>query len=226
MCGRFTLTEPDVGVLLETFSLTHPPEPLPPRYNIEPTQAVATVVNENDGSRVLRLMRWGLIPSWAKDPSIGSRMINARSETLAEKPSFRNALKRRRCLIVADGFYEWQKQPSGGKVPMFITLKDRQPFGFAGLYETWTEPESGESLVSCTIVTGPANEFMASIHERMPIILPADAYDLWLDPQEMNTARLLEVLKPYPADQMRAYPVSTRVNTPANDDPSLIEMAS
>ena len=226
MCGRFTLTEPDVGVLLETFSLTHPPEPLPPRYNIAPTQAVATVVNENDGSRVLRLMRWGLIPSWAKDPSIGSRMINARSETLAEKPSFRNALKRRRCLIVADGFYEWQKQPSGGKVPMFITLKDRQPFGFAGLYETWTEPESGESLVSCTIVTGPANEFMASIHERMPIILPADAYDLWLDPQEMNTARLLEVLKPYPADQMRAYPVSTRVNTPANDDPSLIEMAS
>jgi len=226
MCGRFTLTEPDVGVLLETFSLTHPPEPLPPRYNIAPTQAVATVVNENDGSRVLRLMRWGLIPSWAKDPSIGSRMINARSETLAEKPSFRNALKRRRCLIVADGFYEWQKQPSGGKVPMFITLKDRQPFGFAGLYETWTEPESGESLVSCTIVTGPANEFMESIHERMPIILPADAYDLWLDPQEMNTARLLEVLKPYPADQMRAYPVSTRVNTPANDDPSLIEMAS
>jgi len=186
---------------------------------------VATVVNENDGSRVLRLMRWGLIPSWAKDPSIGSRMINARSETLAEKPSYRNALKRRRCLIVADGFYEWQKQP-GGKIPMYITLKDRQPFGFAGLYETWTEPESGESLVTCTIVTGPANEFMASIHERMPIILPPDAYDLWLDPQEMNTARVLELLKPYPADQMRAYPVSTRVNTPANDDPSLIEMAS
>lgn len=225
MCGRFTLTEPDVGVLLETFSLTHPPEPLSPRYNIAPTQAVATVVNENDGSRVLRLMRWGLIPSWAKDPSIGSRMINARSETLAEKPSYRNALKRRRCLIVADGFYEWQKQP-GGKIPMYITLKDRQPFGFAGLYETWTEPESGESLVTCTIVTGPANEFMASIHERMPIILPPDAYDLWLDPQEMNTARVLELLKPYPADQMRAYPVSTRVNTPANDDPSLIEMAS
>ena len=213
-------------MLLETFSLTHPPEPLPPRYNIAPTQAVATVVTENDGSRVLRLMRWGLIPAWAKDPSIGSRMINARSETLAEKPSYRNALKRRRCLVVADGFYEWQKQPGGGKVPMFITLKDRQPFGFAGLYETWTEPESGESLVTCTIVTGPANAFMAPIHERMPMILSPEAYDVWLDPQEMKSERVLELLKPYPADQFAAYPVSTRVNTPANDDPALIEKAS
>ena len=226
MCGRFTLTEPDAGVLLETFSLTQPPEPLPPRYNIAPTQAVATVVTENDGSRVLRLMRWGLIPSWAKDPSIGSRMINARSETVAEKPSYRNALKRRRCLIVADGFYEWQKQPGGGKVPMFISLADRQPFGFAGLYETWTEPESGESLVTCTIITGPPNDLVKSIHDRMPIILPPEAYDLWLEPREMNTGLLTELLKPYPAEQMAAYPVSTRVNTPANDDPSLIERAS
>jgi len=187
---------------------------------------VATVVNENDGSRVLRLMRWGLIPSWAKDPSIGSRMINARSETVAEKPSYRNALKRRRCLIVADGFYEWQKQPGGGKVPMFISLADRQPFGFAGLYETWTEPESGESLVTCTIITGPPNDLVKSIHDRMPIILPPEAYDLWLEPREMNTGLLTELLKPYPAEQMAAYPVSTRVNTPANDDPSLIERAS
>lgn len=224
MCGRFTLTEPDVGVLIETFSLTHPPDPMLPRYNIAPTQGVATVVNENDGSRVLRLMRWGLIPSWAKDPSVGARMINARSETLAEKPAFRNALKRRRCLIVADGFYEWQKQP-GGKVPMFITLKDRQPFGFAGLYETWTEPESGASVTTCTIITGPANALVAPIHDRMPIILPSGAYDRWLDPQEMNTALLTDLLKPYPAGQMMAYPVSARVNAPTFDDPSLIERA-
>ena len=225
MCGRFTLTEPDVGVLLETFSLTHPPEPLPPRYNIAPTQPVATVVRENDGSTVLRMMRWGLIPGWAKDPTIGARMINARSETLAEKPAFRNAFKRRRCLIVADGFYEWQKR-AGGKLPMFITLKDRQPFGFAGLYEIWTEPESGASLTTCTIITGPANELVASIHDRMPIILPPEAYDLWLDPLETNTSRLGELLRPYPADAMMAYPVSPRVNTPANDDPGLIERAS
>ena len=226
MCGRFTLTEPDVGVLLETFSLTHPPEPLPPRYNIAPTQAVATVVNENDGSRVLRLMRWGLIPGWAKDPTIGARMINARSETVAEKPAYRNALKRRRCLIVADGFYEWQKQPGGGKVPMFITLADRQPFGFAGLYEIWTEPESGASLVTCTIITGPANDRVKPIHDRMPVILPPDAYDRWLDPREMNTGLLTALLQPYPAEQMAAYPVSARVNSPANDDPGLIERAS
>lgn len=224
MCGRFTLTEPDAGALLETFSLTHPPDPMPPRYNIAPAQGVATVVSEHDGSRVLRLMRWGLIPGWAKDPSIGARMINARSETLAEKPAFRNAFKRRRCLIVADGFYEWQKQP-GGKVPMFITLKDRQPFGFAGLYETWTEPESGASVITCTIVTGPANALIAPIHDRMPIILPPDAYDLWLDPQEVNTARLTGLLKPYPAEAMAAYPVSARVNTPTFDDPGLIERA-
>lgn len=222
MCGRFTLTEPDAGVLLETFSLTHPPDPMPPRYNIAPTQGVATVVSENDGSRVLRLMRWGLIPAWAKDPSIGSRMINARSETVAEKPAFRNALKRRRCLIIADGFYEWQKQP-GGKVPMFITLKDRQPFGFAGLYETWTEPEGGASVTTCTIITGPANTLIAPIHDRMPIIMPPDAYGLWLDPREMNTALLTGLLKPYPAEQMMAYPVSARVNTPTFDDPGLIE---
>ncbi|MEL7555881.1 MAG: SOS response-associated peptidase, partial [bacterium] len=163
-------------------------------------------------------------PSWAKDPSVGARMINARSETLAEKPAFRNALKRRRCLIVADGFYEWQKQP-GGKVPMFITLKDRQPFGFAGLYETWTEPESGASVTTCTIITGPANALVAPIHDRMPIILPSGAYDRWLDPQEMNTALLTDLLKPYPAGQMMAYPVSARVNAPTFDDPSLIERA-
>lgn len=215
-----------MGVLLETFSLAHPPDPLPPRYNIAPTQGVATVVAENDGSRVLRLMRWGLIPPWAKDLSIGSRMINARCETVAEKPAFRNALKRRRCLIVADGFYEWQKQPGGGKVPMFIALKDRAVFGFAGLYESWTEPESGASLLSCTIITGPANALVAPIHDRMPVILPPEAYEVWLDPTENNAARLADLLKPYPADRMMAYPVAARVNTPTQDDPGLIERAS
>jgi putative SOS response-associated peptidase YedK len=224
MCGRFTLTVPDPDALVAAFSLDSTPPNLSPRYNISPTQPVATVVQDMQSEqRELVIMRWGLIPSWSKDPSIGSKLINARSESAAEKPSFRVALSKRRCLVVADGFYEWQAQDSGPKQPMYITLRDHQPFGFAGLYEHWTEPESGEVVTTCTILTGTPNELVSSIHTRMAIILPRDAYDLWLDPSVTDVDKVTPLFKPYPADQMLAYPVSRRVNTPAVDDAELIE---
>ncbi len=179
MCGRFTLTiNPDE--LQQQFGLSEaPPTQLAPRYNIAPTQAVAVIANNSD--RKLELFQWGLIPSWAKDPKIGSKMINARAETLAEKPSFRTALKRRRCLVVADGFYEWKKTGSG-KTPMYIQLKDGQPFGFAGLWEAWQSPDDG-LIKTCTIITTTPNALLAEIHYRMPVILPREAYDTWLAPE-------------------------------------------
>jgi putative SOS response-associated peptidase YedK len=227
MCGRFTLTELDPDLIAKTFSLESVIPDLPPRYNIAPTQPVAAVIRDAESGRnALAVMRWGLIPHWAKDPTIGSRMINARAETVADKPSFRVALCRRRCLIVADGFYEWQPQPDGPKAPVYITLRDHVPFGFAGLYERWTEPESGEVLTTCTIITTRPNDLLAPIHNRMPVILPRAAYDRWLDPAITDGAQVTPLLKSYPADQMIAYPVSRRVNSPANDDPGLIERSA
>ncbi|MBN2305112.1 MAG: SOS response-associated peptidase [Anaerolineae bacterium] len=231
MCGRFVLTQTDEGTLVAAFEIDGVPVDLNlgPRYNVAPTQSVITVVQDADtGSRHLRRMRWGLIPSWAKDPTIGSRMINARGETVHEKPSFRAALKRRRCLVIADGFYEWQAQPDGPKQPVFITLQDRAPFGMAGLYEYWTEQESaqysGETLVTCTIITGPPNELIAPIHNRMPAILPREDYAAWLDPDRTDSAEVMPlILRPYPAEAMTFWPVSRAINSPANDDPSLIE---
>jgi putative SOS response-associated peptidase YedK len=189
------------------------------RYNIAPTQAV--IVVGDDGKRYLKSMRWGLIPSWAKDPSIGNRMINARVETLAEKPAFRAALKKRRCIIPAGGFYEWQKL---GKVkqPMRIMLKSREPFGFAGLWEHWKSPD-GEEILSCTIITIEANELLKAVHERMPVILTRDAEAAWLDPKTQEPEKLLPLLKQYPAGEMEFYPVSRDVNSPAIDRPANIE---
>ena len=195
-----------------------------PGKHIEPSFAsgIQNVIVINDtGRRQLVQMRWGLIPSWAKDPSIGNRMINARVETLAEKPAFRAALKKRRCIIPADGFYEWQKL---GKVkqPVRIVLKSREPFGFAGLWEHWTSPE-GEEELSCTIVTTEANELLKTVHERMPVILTRDAEALWLDPKTQDPENLLPLLRQYPADEMEFYRVSREVNSPAIDRPSNIE---
>jgi putative SOS response-associated peptidase YedK len=225
MCGRFTLTELDPDLVSETFSLPGVPD-LPPRYNIAPTQPVATIAHPHntDGNQFF-VMRWGLIPSWAKDPSIGNKLINARGETVHEKPSFRSALRYRRCLILADGFYEWQKQGDGPKVPLYITLTGHRLFALAGLYEHWTEPQSGETVTTCTIITTTPNELMASIHNRMPVILPREDYAAWLDPAETNAKAVLPLLRPYPAADMLAYPVSRRVNSPANDAPDLIERA-
>jgi putative SOS response-associated peptidase YedK len=172
------------------------------------------------GVKALIPVRWGLIPSWAKDMSVGSKMINARAETISEKPSYRNAFKKRRCLVVADGFYEWQSF-SGAKRPIYIRFKSGRPFGFAGLYEIWNSPE-GEEITTCTIITTQANELMRPIHERMPVIIPKEKEELWLDPKTEEQSLLFSLLKPYPADQMEAYPVSKKVNSPKNNSPDCL----
>jgi len=217
MCGRFTLTA-DISTLQESFPFVEMPQGMQPHFNIAPTQPVAVV--PNDGRNRLDFFVWGLIPSWAKDPNIGSRLINARAETLQEKPSFRTAFRRRRCLVLADGFYEW-KQGERGKTPMYIRLASGKPFAFAGLWESWNAPDAS-NVLSCTIITTQPNELMATIHNRMPVILPEEAYSTWLESAEADPQRLAGLLKPYPAKQMQAYPVSPLVNSPKNDVPELI----
>lgn len=219
MCGRFTLHSSG-EVVAEAFDLPVVP-PLQPRFNITPSLSVAVVrTGTGQGGRELVFLRWGLIPAWADDPSIGNRMANARSETVATKPSFRQAFRSRRCLIVSDGFYEWQKV-DGRKQPYHIRLPDERPFGLAGLWERW---DKGDNPVeSCTILTTEANELMQPIHERMPVILPPEQYDFWLDPCSSDTERLAKLLRPYPSEQMVAYKVSTLVNNPRNDLAKCIE---
>ncbi len=217
MCGRYTLKTP-VNELAKQFEVEEYPSSITPSYNIAPTQQVATVLAE-DGKRKLEMLHWGLIPSWADDPAIGNRMINARGETVAEKPSFRSAFKNRRCLILADGFYEWQKTDNG-KQPFYIRMEDGLPFAFAGLWESW---HNGREIRSCTIITTDANELVGDIHNRMPVILHPEDYDLWLDPGFDEKDPLTALLKPYPSDSMEAYPVSRRVNKPSNDEPKVIE---
>ena len=219
MCGRFTITAtPDQ--LQEAFPGVVVPAQMAPRYNVAPSQPIAVV--PNDGRNAVDFFVWGLIPSWSKDPAIGNRMINARAETLAEKPSFRTAYKRRRCLILADGFYEWKQIPGKrGKAPHYITLKDRQPFAMAGLWEQWFSPD-GSEIKSATIITTEPNELMAQLHNRMPVILQTVDYARWLDPGERTPADLQNLLVPYPAGEMAHYPVSTMVNSPANDVPACI----
>lgn len=221
MCGRYTLKTP-INVLAEGFEIQEYPSSITPSYNIAPTQEVAAVVEE-DEQRKLEMFHWGLIPSWAKDPAIGNKMINARAETVSEKPSFRKAFKVRRCLILADGFYEWQKTDNG-KQPYHIKMEDDSPFAFAGLWEVWGK--NGEEIRSCTIITTEANDLMNEIHPRMPVILPPEDYGLWLDPDFEEKEPLTSLLKPYPADEMEAYPVSRRVNKPSNNEPSVLEPAA
>ena len=219
MCGRFTLTV-DPSDLQDAFAgYTFPPK-FAPRFNIAPSQPILAI--PNDGKNAADFLVWGLIPSWAKDPSIGNRLINARGETLAEKPSFRGSLKYKRCLILADGFYEWKSQPgTKTKIPHFIFLKSRQPFAFAGLWDEWHSPDGG-SIRSATIITVEPNELMATLHNRMPVILPPSAYAQWLDPAPRAPDSLLPLIKPFPADEMSAHPVSTLVNSPANDRAELV----
>lgn len=198
---------------------------LEPRYNIAPTQPVAAVRrSESDGSREMVLLRWGLVPPWSKDPASGPGMINARSETASSKPSFRSALRRRRCLVAADGFYEWQRS-DGRKQPFYVCLRGGGPFALAGLWERWKPPGGGKPLESCTLLTTEANELLAPVHDRMPVILPVDEYDVWLDPAIESAEPLGQLLRPYPSEEMKVYPVSTRVNNPRNDEPTCIEPA-
>jgi putative SOS response-associated peptidase YedK len=217
MCGRFcqSSSAEDIAAVfrVEVGDLT-------PHYNVAPSQSVAAIVQLPDASRPqLQMLRWGLIPSWAKDPKIGFKLINARAETVSEKPSFRSAFRKRRCLIPATGFYEWQQvEGSRQKQPYFIGVQDEGLFAFAGLYEQWGSP-GGDILETCTIITTTANELMAPIHERMPVILAEQDYALWLDPSFGKIDSLQALLDPYPANEMKVYPVSSLVNNPKNDSP-------
>jgi putative SOS response-associated peptidase YedK len=219
MCGRFTLTV-DPAQAQENFNNFTFPEKFAPRFNIAPTQPILAI--PNDEKFTADFFIWGLIPMWAKDPSIGNRLINARAETLAEKPSFRGSLKYKRCLILADGFYEWKSSDGKkSKTPFFIHMKDRKPFAFAGLWDSWNSPE-GSQLKTCTIITTEPNELMSLLHNRMPVILHPRDYDKWLDPSSQTPDQLLPLLKPFPAEMMDAYPVTPLVNKPANDTPELV----
>jgi putative SOS response-associated peptidase YedK len=222
MCGRFTLSTP-VPVLAELFLF---PEAAPqePRYNVAPTQAVAAVRAETGPrDRHLVFLRWGLVPSWSEDPAIGNRLINARAETAAEKPAFRSAFRHRRCLVLADGFFEW-KRLGGRKQPYYFRMHDGRPFALAGLWEHWEGDSQG--IDSCTVLTTDSNDLLRPVHDRMPVILEAKDYDLWLDPAVHDPEVLRPVLRPYPSEAMTAYPVSALVNNPRNDKPQCVEPAA
>ncbi len=217
MCGRFAFYSPseataalfgvDGNIAVE------------PRYNIAPTQYVAAVREDEDLNRELVMLRWGLVPFWAKDPTIGNRMINARAETVAEKPSYRAAFRHRRCLVLADGFYEWRKQ-GAAKAPYFISLASGEPFGLAALWENWTDKDSGESMQTTTLITTTANDFMAALHHRMPVILQADTADVWLSGRGDFLEQALAL-----APTLQAWPVDRRVNNARNDGAELITAA-
>lgn len=222
MCGRYALTV-DLAELKSAFKDYALPAKYAPRYNIAPTQPVLAI--PNDGKKAADLFVWGLVPSWAKDPAMGQRLINARGETLAEKPSFRGGYKYKRCLILADGFYEWKSQPgTKTKTPHFIHLKTGQPFAFAGLWDEWHSSD-GSLIRSCTIITTAPNKLMAAIHDRMPVILQPKDYDDWLDSAARAPDTLNHLIKAFPAERMEAYTVSAMVNSPVNDRADLITPA-
>lgn len=220
MCGRYALTDLKAIVKDNRFQLQLFPPSLSPRYNIAPSQSVPAILNQ--APRELRLVRWGLIPSWAKDPTIGYRMINARAETIAEKPAFRRPLQRQRCLIPADGFYEWQRLGTR-KVPHWIRLTSGEVFAFAGLWDSWTDPKTNAVMTSCTIITTTPNRLLASIHDRMPVILRRESEATWLG-EGLSQGQACTLLKPYPATQMIASPVSTLVNSPNNDTAEVLKL--
>lgn len=219
MCGRYFLTTPG-QVLAELFETEQAVE-LAPRYNIAPTQEVPIVRTKAGGGREIAMVSWGLVPHWAKERAIGNRLINARAETLAEKPSFRDAYKKRRCLIPADGYFEWKKEGTV-KQPYAFRARDGAPLALAGLWSSWTDPETRTPLESCAILTTSPNELAATVHDRMPVILERESWPRWLDgaPPTPDFARLFE---PYPAAKLTAFPVSRRVNSPANDTPDILD---
>jgi putative SOS response-associated peptidase YedK len=213
MCGRFRLSKTDKEVMKQ-FGVEIDPD-YSPRYNISPSQQVGVLKHDEAGVMQMAIQRWGLIPGWAKDIKIGYKMINARSETILEKPSFRTAFKKRRCLIPADGFYEWKKEGTN-KQPFHFGMKDDSLFAFAGIWEVWKSPE-GTVVESCAILTTTPNELVADVHDRMPVILPTAQYELWLTAEAERVAQLQDLLVPYPASEMKKYPVSSAVNSPKHD---------
>lgn len=217
MCGRYVLG--DIAALAARFDVTVDPSTTAPRYNVAPTQTMPVVVKQSPNRLVM--MRWGLVPSWAKEGKTEQLMINARAETLGQKRTFSKLLTSQRCLVPASGFYEWQ-QTGAGKVPHYISLKDDSLLSFAGLYDRWTD-DQGTELYSYTIITTEPNELMASIHNRMPVILRQDDEAFWLNPDETEAERLLPLLRPYPAELMKETPVSRAVNNVRNDSPTLVQ---
>ncbi len=223
MCGRYTLSNP--GDILEELGVVNPDlgETLAPRYNIAPTQTAPVVRAAEGGERKLAVLRWGLIPFWAKEEAIGNRMINARGETVAEKTSFKRPLKSQRCLVLADGFYEWRKM-NGGKQPFHIYLGDHRPITFAGLWDRWSK--GPQPIESFTIITTDANPKVSELHDRMPVILDAEARDVWLDPSVEDPEELSALLRPYGGGDLDFSPVAKIVNSPKNDRPECIEPIS
>lgn len=222
MCGRYSLVT-EIEELAERFGFEVGGLPRQARFNIAPTQEVLTVtptVTKDGSTNHVQSMKWGLIPSWAKDPSMGNRMTNARAETIGERPMFRQAFQRRRCLVLADGFYEWMKMGKS-RVPIRVILKSGEPFAFAGLWDTWRSPEA-VLVHSCTIITTTPNAVMEPIHNRMPVILPREAENLWLNTDQAKAGALNALLVPYPATDMEVYEVSGLVNSPGNDTPDVI----
>lgn len=220
MCGRYSITTPPEA-MTRLFSIAGPVPNFPARYNVAPTQDVP-VVRQAGPARELALLRWGLIPSWAREGA--KPLINARGESVADKPSFRTSFKRRRCLLPADGFYEWHRPNGGPKTPFNIRLREEGPFAMAGIWDRWAAPD-GSELDTCAIITTGANKTLAPIHDRMPVILAPKDWDAWLLTPETEARDLLPLLRPAPDDLLEAYEISTRVNRVANDDPALLEPA-
>jgi putative SOS response-associated peptidase YedK len=219
MCGRYTITSAPEAIRA---LFRYPEQPqFPARYNIAPTQPIP-IIRLIDGQRHFALMRWGLMPSWVKDPANFALLINARGESVCDKPAFKNAMKYRRCLIPADGFYEWQAKGSGAKQPFYIHARSGEPLAFAGLWETWTGP-NGEEVETAAIVTTRANGTLAPLHDRMPVIVPPEAFDLWLDCTNVDARTAEALIAPAPDDQFEFWPVSTMVNRTANDNPALMQ---
>lgn len=222
MCGRFTQQRPapELAALFKAEPLV---EDAGPRFNVAPSQGVIAVVRPPQDERLLTTFRWGLIPSWASDAKIGYRLINARAESIFTSPAFRTSIRHKRCLIPVDAFYEWQRREGAAKQPYAVHRRDGEPMALAGIWATWRDPVSEEWLRSCSIVTTKPNELMAPIHDRMPVIIAPGDWDLWLDPQVDDVARLRALLVPPPAKGLEAYPVSTLVNAPANEGAELLE---
>lgn len=224
MCGRFAQTK-ELSILIGRFNFIIEDLKIRKRYNIAPGQDAAVILNEDD-RRKLKMMRWGLIPFWIKEPPKGATRINTRAETIAEKPSFRQAFKSGRCLVLADGYYEWKKTPeTGAKIPFFFTLKNKEPFAFAGIWDSWQNPE-GVSLFTFSIITTTANTLGLPVHDRMPVILQREKENLWIASEFKDTNKLAELLKPFPSEEMEAYEVSPLVNSSKNDSPDCVKRYS